>query len=138
MCLERITNENPVKTGIGYKVFKYRKICDYGSLIEEYLEAPCWPDNGDKFNLCTFYRDKNYFSILTNDDSCYGTGYHIFKNKEDACLYSCGEARLHIYKVYYDDAVVEGRQEVWKRAINDFYYADCVVAKQITLLERVA
>lgn len=111
MCLHIVhRKKNLPKWGIGYKVFtsKMRGIF-YGS---------------EPYKISSTYNDKHVQRI----SSLYESGYHIFKNLNDATTWaSCMDI---VVKVRYSNLTAIGVQGEYKHRLT-------VVAKTMTLLEKI-
>jgi hypothetical protein len=135
MCLHEITNREPTPEGIGYKVF-YR--C-YGDA----LMSPLIMGSDTYSPPYDWVTDQKEAKIRDVErDVCYQTGFHIFKNKEDAEEFrfrmSPHSARYVVTKVSYRQAVVEGTNAVGFEN-GSYILKPCVVAREMKieeLLER--
>jgi len=136
MCLSRITNENPKKTGVGYKVFYNGTEGLIGEIQGDDLKTR-------PYNKWLLAKDFSYGcnKFLESDTwEPYRSGWHIFKNLKHAKIWKNNSCPFNdaIKKVKYRNAIVCGNQVIWhsesitKKSIR----GDVVVADEIYIYKK--
>jgi len=119
MCLEKITNWHKKDEGEGYKVVANRYGCYFGIFFTDRYKKHIW-------NKAKCFKTKHY--NITGDCIEYTTGFHIFKNKEDAkCLVRGLEI---ILKVKYIKVIASGIDGLIDGAKT-------IVAKEMKIIKEV-
>lgn len=114
MCLNYITNKHKKDTGFGYKIFYLhpnKKL--YSETVCSQIARP----------INKWIRAKST-NIKTNWGVIYKAGFHIFKKRKDALMWSCLSSSSVLRKVAYKKVIVSGTQ----------CGCNIIVAKEIKIL----
>jgi len=108
MCLTKLLPDHHKTDGVGYKVVCFGD----GGIPETFF----WNVRHTLFPINEWVEDTGYGILLADDDSNYGTGFHIFESYEDAYTFMKAFCRnsikkYHVVKVEYKDVVCVGLQK---------------------------
>lgn len=136
MCLSTVEakfDEDNDISGTGYKVFDTDWILVDGVRQAGWINGPVY---GTNYQIGKLNTDKSNTVLVSNNSKAYRSGYHIFfflRDAEELAKYwGC-----KVFKVSYKNVTAIGLNEVNGSLSMATKYGQCVVAKEMTILELV-
>jgi hypothetical protein len=138
MCLSKIDQVPYGDSDIGYKVLRYRKICNKDRKRLTFPYQYC----GEMLQIGMTLTDLKTHTLITHatnkKNQRYPTGYHIFTTLEAARAYSISPTiqGSAIVQVRYSDKVASGYTATFDKE-GRRVYLPTVVARQMTLIKII-